>query len=151
MSVSGAIVAAAMPRRTRCSGIPSSSRWAGLRAAITTIVTTKTTGEKWIGVSDATTRQAYEDQANQSLASHLTGKLMLTHGTTDDNVPPTNTLLVVDALMRAGKDFDLLMIPNSRHGYGDATPYISRRRWDYFVTNLMGATPPKEYHFKSPQ
>ncbi|WP_074653707.1 S9 family peptidase [Terriglobus roseus] len=107
--------------------------------------------EKWIGVSDATTRQAYEDQANQSLASHLTGKLMLTHGTTDDNVPPTNTLLVVDALMRAGKDFDLLMIPNSRHGYGDATPYISRRRWDYFVTNLMGATPPKEYHFKSPQ
>jgi dipeptidyl aminopeptidase/acylaminoacyl peptidase len=76
---------------------------------------------------------------------------MLTHGTTDDNVPPTNTLLVVDALMRAGKDFDLLMIPNSRHGYGDETSYISRRRWDYFVTNLMGATAPKEYHIKTLQ
>jgi dienelactone hydrolase len=105
--------------------------------------------EKWIGLRDATTKHAYEDQANESLASHLKGKLMLTHGTTDDNVPPENTLLVADALIRAGKDFDLLMIPNARHGYADATGYVARRRWDYFVTNLMGATPPKEYQFKA--
>ena len=37
------------------------------------------------------------------------------------------------------------MIPNAHHGYGDMTMYIARRRWDYFVTNLMGGTPPKEY------
>ena len=101
--------------------------------------------EKVIGLEDAANKAAYDDQATPALASHLKGKLMLTHGTADDNVPPNNTLLVVDALMRAGKDFDLLMIPNARHGYADATAYITRRRWDYFVTNLMGATPPKEY------
>ena len=45
---------------------------------------------------------------------------MLTHGTMDDNVPPNNTLLVVDALIKANKDFDMLMIPNVHHGYGEA-------------------------------
>ena len=101
--------------------------------------------EKWIGLDDADNKKAYDDQANENIAKNLKGKLMLVHGTMDDNVPPTNTLLVVDALMKAGKDFDLLMIPNAHHGYADQALYIGRRRWDYFVTNLMGATPPKEY------
>ena len=87
----------------------------------------------------------YTVEANQTLARNLKGKLMLAHGTTDDNVPPDNTLLVVDALIKAGKDFDLVMIPNAAHGYGAASNYMMRRRWDYFVTHLMGATPPKEY------
>lgn len=87
----------------------------------------------------------YEAEANQTLAKNLVGKLLLAHGTLDDNVPPDNTLLVVDALMKANKDFDLLMIPNARHGYGAQSNYMMRRRWDYFVTHLMGATPPKEY------
>ncbi len=87
----------------------------------------------------------YDAEANQSLARNLKGKLLLAHGTTDDNVPPDNTLLVADALIKAGKDFDLLMLPNQAHGYGSATFYMMRRRWDYFVTNLLGATPPKEY------
>ena len=56
-----------------------------------------------------------------------------------------NTTLVVDALIKAGKDFDLLLLPNLPHGYGPASNYMMRRRWDYFVTHLMGATPPKEY------
>ena len=72
--------------------------------------------EKWLGLDDAATKKAYDDQANQNIAKNLKGKLMLVHGTMDDNVPPTNTLLVVDALMKAGKDFDLLMIPNAHHG-----------------------------------
>jgi hypothetical protein len=67
----------------------------------------------------------------------------------DDNVPPYNTLLVVDALIKANKDFDLIMIPNARHGYGSAGFYMMRRRWDYFVKNLLGAEPPKEYELKS--
>ncbi len=87
----------------------------------------------------------YDAEANQTLAKNLKGKLLLAHGTMDDNVPPYNTLLVVDALIKAGKDFDLLMLPNQAHGFGNATYYMMRRRWDYFVQHLMGATPPKEY------
>jgi hypothetical protein len=67
----------------------------------------------------------------------------------DNNVPPYNTLLVVDALIKANKDFDLLMIPNVPHGYMSASQYMMRRRWDYFVSNLAGNTTPKEYQMKS--
>ena len=87
----------------------------------------------------------YAAEANQSLAKNLKGKLLLAHGTLDDNVPPDNTLLVVSELIKAGKDFDLLMLPNQAHGYGSASNYMMRRRWDYFVTHLLGAKPPREY------
>lgn len=93
----------------------------------------------------------YDDQANENHAAQLRGKLMLVHGTIDDNVPPSNTLLVAAALIKANKDFDLLMIPNVHHGYGkDDTLYATRRRWDYFVRNLAGDTPPKEFAFNLP-
>ncbi len=103
-------------------------------------------GERYDGllVSDN-----YEKQANQTYAKNLKGHLLLAHGTMDDNVPPNNTLLVVDALIKANKDFDLLMIPNARHGYGGASFYMMRRRWDYFVRYLLGAEPPKEYEIKT--
>jgi len=86
----------------------------------------------------------YAAEANQNYAKNLKGKLLLAHGTTDNNVPPYNTLLVVNELIRANKDFDLLMLPNRTHGFGNE-PYMIRRRWDYFVKNLLGAEPPKEY------
>ena len=102
-------------------------------------------GEKWQGLlvkkPDGTSN--YDDQANQNHAANLKGKLLLAHGTMDDNVPPYNTLLVVDALIKANKDFDLILFPNRGHGIGEA--YMVRRRWDYFVENLLGAIPPKEY------
>jgi dipeptidyl aminopeptidase/acylaminoacyl peptidase len=63
----------------------------------------------------------------------------------DDNVPPYNTYLVVDALIKANKDFDLLILPNARHGYGVDSDYMMRRRWDYFVRWLLDTEPPKEY------
>jgi dipeptidyl aminopeptidase/acylaminoacyl peptidase len=63
----------------------------------------------------------------------------------DSNVPPSNTMLVVEKLIEANKSFDLLIIPNAGHGYGGASNYMTRRRWDYFVENLMGATPPENY------
>jgi len=75
---------------------------------------------------------------------------MLVHGQMDDNVPPENTQLVVDALVKAGKDFDLIMLPHARHGYGVDNNYIMRRRWDYFVKNLLGAEPPKEFQLGKP-
>jgi len=103
--------------------------------------------EKWQGLlkKNRDGSSNYDDQANQRLVANLKGHLLLAHGTLDDNVPPYNTLLVVDALIKANKDFDLIMIPNARHGYGDATPYMTRRRWDYFVRYLLGAEPPKEF------
>lgn len=93
----------------------------------------------------------YAPQANQTHAANLKGKLFLIHGMMDDNVPPSNTLLVADALMKAGKDFDLLMLPNARHGFGVDGPYIMRRRWDYFVQHLQGNIPPKEYQIGRPR
>lgn len=87
----------------------------------------------------------YADEANQTHAAKLRGKLLLAHGAMDDNVPPYNTTLVVDALIKAGKDFDLIMFPQARHGYGADNNYMMRRRWDYFVRHLLGAEPPNEY------
>jgi dipeptidyl-peptidase-4 len=106
--------------------------------------------EKWAGVEiknpDGTSN--YDSQANQNYAKNLKGHLLLAHGTMDDNVPPNNTLLVVDALIKANKDFDLLLIPNVPHGYGPTSQYMTRRRWDYFVRYLAGAIPPNEYEMK---
>jgi dipeptidyl aminopeptidase/acylaminoacyl peptidase len=108
-------------------------------------------GERYIGLlqkgSDG--KDNYEAQANQLYAKNLKGKLMLAHGMMDDNVPPYNTMLVVEALEKANKDYDLVIFPNSRHGYGEYSSYMMRRRWDYFVKNLLGAEPPKEYELKS--
>jgi dipeptidyl aminopeptidase/acylaminoacyl peptidase len=106
--------------------------------------------EKWAGLlvknADGTTN--YDSQANQYIAKNLKGHLLLAHGTMDDNVPPNNTLVLVDALIKANKDFDLLMIPNAAHGYGAASQYMARRRWDYFVRYLAGDVPPHEYELK---
>jgi dipeptidyl-peptidase 4 len=106
--------------------------------------------EKWIGLlkrnADGTTN--YDSQANQNFAKNLKGHLLLMHGTMDDNVPANNTLLVVDALIQANKDFDLIMIPNAHHGYRAASPYATRRRWDYFVSYLSVGVPPAEYQMK---
>ena len=87
----------------------------------------------------------YDVEANQTLAKNLKGKLLLAHGGMDNNVPPYNTYLVVDALVKANKDFDLLIFPNAGHGYGGDSNYMMRRRWDYFVKHLLGAEPPKDW------
>ena len=99
--------------------------------------------EKWQGLlqknPDGTTN--YDNQANQLVAHQLKGKLLLAHGTMDANVPYYSTLLVVDALIKANKDFDLIILPNRGHGFG-SEPYMVRRRWDYFVRHLLGVEPP---------
>jgi dipeptidyl aminopeptidase/acylaminoacyl peptidase len=87
----------------------------------------------------------YDAEANQNFAHQLRGKLLLAHGTMDANVPPYNTYLVVDALIKANKDFDLIMFPNAGHGYGAAGNYMMRRRWDYFVRWLLDSQPPDQY------
>lgn len=103
-------------------------------------------GERYQGllarISDGSDN--YAPEANQAPAKNLKGKLLLAHGTMDDNVPPYNTLLVVNELMKANKDFDFILLPNRAHGFGNE-PYMVRRRWDYFVQYLLGAEPPHEY------
>lgn len=104
--------------------------------------------EKWQGLlvenPDGSTN--YDNQSNPLLAGQLEGKLMLAHGLMDGNVPASNTLLVVQALIEADKDFDLIVFPEAAHGFGN-TPYMMRRRWNYFVTHLLGASPPAEFRF----
>ncbi|MBS1512083.1 MAG: DPP IV N-terminal domain-containing protein [Bacteroidetes bacterium] len=108
-------------------------------------------GERYIGLltKDASGKSNYEMQANETYAANLKGKLMLAHGGADDNVPPYNTYLVVEALEKANKDYDLVIFPNAHHGYGADSYYMMRRRWDYFVKNLQNAEPPKEYKISS--
>ncbi len=109
-------------------------------------------GERYQGLlvtnADGTTN--YDDQANQNFAKNLKGHLLLAHGTMDNNVPPYSTLLVVDALIQANKDFDLLLLPNQHHGYGPYANYMTRRRWDYFVRWLLDSEPPKEFQIRTP-
>jgi dipeptidyl-peptidase-4 len=108
--------------------------------------------EKWIGLPEKNPdgKSNYASQQNENIAKNLKGHLLLAHGTMDNNVPPYSTLLVVDALIRANKDFDLLLLPNQAHGYGPDTSYMTRRRWDYFTRYLLGAEPPFEYKMHMP-
>jgi dipeptidyl-peptidase 4 len=108
-------------------------------------------GERYQGLLTPTPAgsDSYAPEANQLYAKNLKGKLLLAHGTMDNNVPPYNTLLVVNALIAANKDFDLILLPNRTHGFGNE-PYMVRRRWDYFVKNLLGAEPPHEYELGRP-
>ena len=85
----------------------------------------------------------YIQQSNVTNAHRLEGKLFLAHGELDDNVPVSATLQVVDALIKANKDFDLLIMPGRFHGLGG--PYFNRKRWDYFVEHLLGVEPPAGY------
>jgi dipeptidyl aminopeptidase/acylaminoacyl peptidase len=114
-------------------------------------------GEKWQGLletypesnpdeGEPVVTTNYDNQANQLLAANLEGKLLLAHGMLDTNVHPSSTLLVVDALIEADKDFDLVVLPNASHGFGNRR-YFMKRRWDYFVENLRGQQPPSKFIF----
>jgi dipeptidyl-peptidase-4 len=85
----------------------------------------------------------YEEQSNITNAANLKGKLLLVHGEIDDNVNPAASIRLADALIKAGKKFDMLIIPDNRHGYrGVYADYMTLRRWDYFVRHLHGLEPP---------
>jgi dipeptidyl-peptidase 4 len=105
-------------------------------------------GEKYHGPFErfADGTHSYEVQANHLRAENLEGRLLLSYGTLDNNVHPNTTLLLIDRLIAANKDFDVLVMPNRGHGYSGES-YAIRRTWDYFVTHLLGETPPREYTF----
>ncbi|MEC3906714.1 prolyl oligopeptidase family serine peptidase [Tamlana sp. 2201CG12-4] len=86
--------------------------------------------------------ETYEKVSNITNAEKLKGKLLLTHGGIDDNVNPSATFKLAEALIKADKDFDLLILPSQRHGYrGKHRRYFIKKRWNYFVEHLLGAEP----------
>ncbi|MEX2528250.1 MAG: DPP IV N-terminal domain-containing protein [Gemmatimonadota bacterium] len=103
-------------------------------------------GEQYQGLLERDTLRntdTFMNQVNALHAEQLKGKLLLFHGDMDDNVHPAMTMQVVNALIDANKDFDLVIFPDRAHGLNEE--YAIRRRWDYFVTHLLGGTPPREY------
>lgn len=85
----------------------------------------------------------YHIEKNPDLAKNLKGHLMLSHGDVDNNVHPANSIRMANALIKAGKRFDFVMLPGQRHGFGDMTEYFFWRSGDYFVQHLLGDnTPP---------
>jgi dipeptidyl-peptidase-4 len=91
---------------------------------------------------------AWAGQANSAAAHKLKGKLLLISGDMDENVHLSQTLSLVDALVRANRDFDLLIIPNEGHTVLFTSGYAQRRAWDYFVRNLLGEAPPPNFELK---
>jgi len=81
---------------------------------------------------------SYMIDKNPDLAKNLKGKLLLIHGEIDNNVHPSNTLRVVNALIKANKRFDMLILPTQRHGFGDMNEYWFWRTADYFSKYLLG-------------
>lgn len=80
----------------------------------------------------------YAIDKNQDLAKNLKGHLLLMHGDIDNNVHPANSIRVANALIKAGKRFDFMIVPGQRHGFGDMTEYMFWRLADYFNNYLLG-------------
>ena len=93
--------------------------------------------EQWMGYPVG---PQYAECSNIDNAWRLQGKLMLIVGEMDTNVPPESTLRFADALIKAGKDFDLVVVPGAGHGNGGA--YGRRRMEDFFARHLLGVEPP---------
>lgn len=86
--------------------------------------------------------ETYQKVSNITNASNLKGKLLLTHGGLDDNVNPSATFKLAEELIKADKQFDLLILPSQRHGYqGDYQKYFLKKRWNYFVEHLGNNKP----------
>ena len=90
----------------------------------------------------------YSIETNPQIANNLKGHLMLVHGDIDNNVHPANTIRVVNALIRANKRFDMLILPGQRHGFGDMNEYFFWRMADYYCEWLMGASERHEVDIK---
>lgn len=95
-------------------------------------------GVKEVVSEKGDTTFVYKISTNPEIAKQLKGNLLLIHGDIDNNVHPGNTLRVVDALIRAGKRFDMLILPQQRHGFGDMNEYFYWRLVDYFSEHLKG-------------
>ena len=104
-------------------------------------------GEKYHGPID---EADYLEQSNTTHAANLKGRLLLIHGELDDNVSSAHTLRLVDKLIQHDLDFDMIIVPNAGHMFLGKQAFVTRKRWDYLVTHLMGTEPPAGYHLTEP-
>jgi dipeptidyl aminopeptidase/acylaminoacyl peptidase len=107
--------------------------------------------EKYQGLMKKDTssgKDNFDGSANKTMAANLRGRLLLMHGDMDDNVHPAMTIQLVNELIKANKDFDLIIAPDRAHGLNE--PYFVRRRWDYFVRHLLFTEPPREFEIRRP-
>ncbi|HUF28561.1 MAG TPA: DPP IV N-terminal domain-containing protein [Gemmatimonadaceae bacterium] len=116
-------------------------------AAIATVGTTVTIADErvlgaWYDPDtvdvDADLRYEIKVPTNSELAANLKGRLLLVHGDMDNNVHPGNTIRLVDALIKANKRFDFMIMPGQAHGFGRMQPYFTRMTFEYFTEHLMG-------------
>jgi len=85
---------------------------------------------------------SYHQVSNITMAGNLKGKLLIVHGGIDENVNPSATFKLAEALVKADKEFDMLIFPSQRHGYqGKFNDYFTKKLWNYFVEHLLGAKP----------
>ena len=94
--------------------------------------------EQWMGYP---VDKSYEECSNVVNAKNLQGKLMLVVGEQDDNVDPSSSYQVVNALQKANKDFDFLLITGAHHTMGES--FGEHKRYDFFVKHLLGIDPPE--------
>ena len=93
--------------------------------------------------------ESYHEVSNITMAGNLEGKLMITHGALDDNVNPSATFKLAEALIQADKEFDLVIFPSQRHGYrGNVRKYFIKKRWNYFVKHLLNTEPIWEFDWE---
>lgn len=91
----------------------------------------------------------YHEQSNVTNAANLKGHLLLAHGGIDENVNPSATFKFAEALIKAGKDFDLFIWPSRNHSFGRTDgDYFTKKRWDYFIEHLMGEKPLRHYQIQ---
>ncbi len=92
---------------------------------------------------------SYHEQSTITMAGNLKGKLLITHGGIDENVNPSATFKLAEMLIRADKQFDMVILPSQRHGYtGQHQLYFTRKRWNYFVEHLGGSEPIWDFPWK---
>ena len=94
--------------------------------------------EQWLGYPVG---EQYKKSSNVENAHLLRRPLMLVVGEMDDNVDPASTMQLANALIKAGKDFELVVIPGARHTMGES--FGEHKRYDFFVRHLLGVEPPK--------
>lgn len=110
-------------------------------------------GEKHNGVSEKVSEKgdttfAFKVETNPAVAAKLKGKLLLFHGEVDNNVHPANTMRVVNALIKANKRFDMILLPTQQHGFSNMSDYWFWRTADYFCEHLIGESKRDETHIK---
>jgi len=94
--------------------------------------------------------ESYHEVSNITNAKNLKGKLLLVHGGIDENVNPSATFKLAEALIVADKEFDLLILPSQRHGFrGKHRNYFIKKRWNYFIEHLLNKKPLWEFNWNN--